>query len=74
MTLEFSKKLLFNMKNYNKDMQYLASRECYYIDKYQKLNQCLEQRPDGRNMYENVWNKEKTELNLLLKSESRGNK
>ncbi|OAA84681.1 hypothetical protein [Clostridium ljungdahlii] len=62
----------FQYENYNKDMQYLASRECYYIDKYQKLNQCLEQRPDGRNMYEDVWKKERTELNLLLKCESRG--
>ncbi len=64
----------FQYENYNKDMQYLASRECYFIDKYQKLNQCLEQLPDGRNMYENVWKKEKAELNLLLKRESRGNK
>lgn len=62
----------FQYVNYNKDMQYLASRECYYIDKYQKLNQCLEQRPDGRNMYEKFWKKEQTELNLLLKCESRG--
>lgn len=57
----------FQYENYNKDMQYLASRECYYIDKYQKLNQCLEQRPDGSNLYENVWNKEKKELTMLLK-------
>lgn len=57
----------FQYENYNKDMQYLASRECFYIDKYQKLNQCLEQRPDGRNLFENVWNKEKKELNMLLK-------
>ncbi len=59
----------FQYENYNKDMQYLASRECYHIDKYQKLNQCLEQRPDGRNMYEKVWKSEKTDLNLLCPSE-----
>lgn len=41
--------------NYNKDMQELASRECFYIDKYQKLNQCLEQLPDGSNMNPSVW-------------------
>lgn len=45
-------------------MQFLASRECYYVDKYQKLNQCLEQCPDGRNMYENVWKKEKTDYEI----------
>jgi hypothetical protein len=53
----------FQYENYNKDMQYLASRECYYIDKYQRLDQCLEQRPDGRSMYEKFWKKEKTEVN-----------
>lgn len=58
----------FEYENYNKDMQYLAYRECYYIDKYQKLHQCLEQRPDGRNMYENVWKSEKADLNLLCPS------
>ncbi|MEL5898314.1 hypothetical protein AAGC94_09570 [Clostridium sporogenes] len=41
--------------NYNKDMQRLASKESYYIDYFQGLNQCLEQRPDGRNMEEKIW-------------------
>lgn len=41
--------------NYNKDMQRLASIENYYIDYYQSLNQCLEQRPDGSNMKEKIW-------------------
>lgn len=46
-------------KNYSKDMQALASRECFYIDKYQKLDQCLEQLPDGSNMDIRVWEKAK---------------
>lgn len=46
-------------KDYSKDMQELASRECFYIDKYQKLDQCLEQLPDGSNMDIRVWEKAK---------------
>lgn len=46
-------------KDYSKDMQELASRECFYIDKYQKLDQCLEQLPDGSNMDIRVWKKAK---------------
>lgn len=34
--------------NYFKDAQRLASRENYWIDKFQKVNQCLEQVPEGR--------------------------
>ena len=45
----------YDYKNYNVDMQKLASRENYWIDYYQKLNQCLEQRPDGSNMEYYVW-------------------
>ena len=41
--------------NYNKDMQRLASKESYHIDYFQNLNQCLEQRPDGGNMKEEIW-------------------
>ena len=40
---------------YHKDMQRLAFAEYYHISKYQELNQCLEQLPDGSNMDENVW-------------------
>lgn len=36
--------------NYYKDMQRLASREIYYIDKYQADDQCLEQLPEGTTM------------------------
>lgn len=31
-----------------KEAQRLASRECFWIDHYQVLNQCLEQLPEGR--------------------------
>lgn len=39
--------IMFNYENYYKDIQFMASRECYYIDHYQALGQCLEQCPDG---------------------------
>ena len=48
--------------NYNKDMQRLASKENFYIDYYQGLNQCLEQRPDGRNKDLEIWLTEKGAL------------
>lgn len=41
--------------DYYKDMQRLAFAEYYHISKYQELNQCLEQLPDGRNMDKNAW-------------------
>lgn len=44
--------------NYYKDMQRLAFAEYYYISKYQELNQCLEQLPDGSNMNKSVWDDE----------------
>ena len=44
--------------NYYKDMQRLALAENYYISKYQELNQCLEQLPDGSNMDKSTWEQE----------------
>lgn len=44
--------------DYNKDMQRLAFAEYYHISKYQELNQCLEQLPDGRNMDKDDWDVE----------------
>lgn len=41
--------------DYYKDMQRLAFAEYYHISKYQELNQCLEQLPDGRNMNKGDW-------------------
>ena len=35
------------------------ARECYYIDHYQTLGQCLEQCPDGNNIRRDVWENEK---------------
>lgn len=43
---------------YHKDMQRLAFAEYYHISKYQELNQCLEQLPDGSNMNQKVWEAE----------------
>ena len=39
-------------------MHRLASAEYNHIRKYQELNQCLEQLPDGRNMNKDVWDVE----------------
>lgn len=44
--------------DYYKDMQRLAFAEYYHISKYQELNQCLEQLPDGRNMDKDAWDVE----------------
>ncbi len=51
--------IMFNYENYYKDIQLMASRECYYIDHYQALGQCLEQCPDGSNIRRDVWENEK---------------
>ncbi len=58
-TIEVLEEVECKYKNYSKDMQELASGECFYIDKYQKLEQCLEQLPDGSNMHICVWKKAK---------------
>ncbi|MDU6363053.1 MULTISPECIES: hypothetical protein [Clostridium] len=41
--------------NYYKDMQRLASAENYYINKYQSINQCLNQVPEGTNTTKEDW-------------------
>lgn len=41
------------------DTQFMASRECYHIDCYQALGQCMEQYPDGSNIKKDVWDNEK---------------
>lgn len=51
--------ITFNYENYYKDTQFMASRECYHIDYYQALGQCLEQCPDGSNIRKNVWEDER---------------
>lgn len=57
--IEILEEVKCKYSNYNKDMQELASKECYYIDQYQKLDQCLEQLPDGSNMKIYAWKREK---------------
>ena len=49
--------------NYSKDAQRLASAENYWIDKFQSMNQCLEQIPEGKRPSLKEWEKMK-KLNL----------
>jgi hypothetical protein len=55
---EFVEPVEYRFDNYYKDAQRLASRECYWIDKYQEINQCIEQVPEGRRPDKNWWNKQ----------------
>ena len=41
-------KVEYVFDDYYKDAQRLASRENYWIDEYQKNNQCLQQLPEGK--------------------------
>lgn len=58
--------------NYYKDMQRLASAENYHINKYQSMEQCLNQVPEGCKMTKKYWdsinyknsNKQISESNL----------
>ena len=45
---------LISFDDYYKDIHRLAFAEYNHIRKYQELNQCLEQLPDGRNMNKDV--------------------
>lgn len=45
----------FEFDDYYKDMQRLASAENYHINKYQSINQCLNQVPEGRNTPKEDW-------------------
>ena len=51
--------------DYNKDAQRLASRENYWIDEYQKIDQCLEQVPEGKRPTIEEWKKLK-ELKMVI--------
>lgn len=55
--------------SYVKDMQRLASAENFYIDKYQELDQCLNQLPDGKNMKREIWD---AQYELLLEKREQG--
>lgn len=54
-TFKILKEVPFLYDDYHKDMQRLASAENYYIDKYQNMNQCLNQVPEGTKMTEDEW-------------------
>lgn len=54
----------FKFDNYYKDMQRLASEENKYIDQYQKINQCLEQVPEGTSISEEKWESMKTKISI----------
>lgn len=47
---------------YSKDAQRLASAENYWIDKYQAIDQCLEQVPEGRRPSVEAWEKMRLEV------------
>ncbi|MBU5593149.1 hypothetical protein KQI89_15475 [Clostridium sp. MSJ-4] len=49
----------FEFDDYYKDMQRLASAENYHINKYQSINQCLNQVPEGRNTSKEDWESRK---------------
>lgn len=55
---KFLEPVEYQFDDFNKDAQRLASRECFWIDCYQKKNECLEQAPEGRRSKE-FWEKEK---------------
>ena len=52
--------VIYEFHNYAKDAQRLSSRENYWIDEYQKNNQCLEQVPAGRRPSIEQWHKLKS--------------
>lgn len=51
----------YEFDNFYKDAQRLASAENRWIDKYQKMDQCLEQTPEGRRPSFDAWLKRKAE-------------
>lgn len=51
----------FIYDNYYKDLQRLSSVENYFINKYQNMNQCLNQVPEGTKITEKEWEEAKLE-------------
>ncbi len=49
----------YEFDNYYKDAQRLASRESHWIDEKQKLDECLEQVPEGKRPSVDWWNEQK---------------
>ncbi len=64
---EFVESVEYRFDNYYKDSQRLASRECYWIDKYQEINQCLEQVPEGKRPGKDWWNEQAQKTKLSKK-------
>jgi len=62
--IKILKEVPFEFDNYYKDMQRLASEENKYIDQYQKINQCLEQVPEGTRISEEEWEIMKTKKSI----------
>ena len=61
---KFVEPVKYEFDNYYKDAQRIASRECYWIDHYQSMNQCLEQVPEGKCPSKQWWDKEAEKRNL----------
>ncbi len=60
---KFLEEVEYKFDNYFKDAQRLASRECYWIDMKQKLNECLEQVPEGKRPSIEWWNEQAKKKN-----------
>jgi hypothetical protein len=54
----------YKFDDYYKDAQRLASRENYWIDKYQEKSQCLEQVPGGRRPSMESWEQLKKNVEM----------
>lgn len=52
----------YEFDNYYKDAQRLASRESHWIDEKQKLDECLEQVPEGKRPSVDWWNEQKKQI------------
>lgn len=55
--IKLLKEVPYRFDNYYKDAQRLASAENRWIDKFQKMEQCLEQVPEGKRPSEEKWKK-----------------
>lgn len=53
--IEILEEVPYEFDNYYKDIQRLASAENYHINKYQSINQCLNQVPEGATTTEDEW-------------------
>lgn len=60
---KFIEPVTYHFDNYYKDAQRLASRECYWIDEFQKEDQCLVQVPEGKRPNMSWWKEQAKEMN-----------